>query len=71
MAGAATERCVVQSAIDARELGKVTLVADALAGVDERMERLSLEYAERIVGVWVERAEELEFRTAPCTRARD
>lgn len=72
MAGAATERCVVQSAIDARELGfKVTLVADALAGVDERMEQLSLEYAERIVGVRVERAEELEFRTAPCTRARD
>jgi nicotinamidase-related amidase len=46
MAGAATEMCVVQSAIDARELGfKVTIVADACSSVDEEMERLSLEYA--------------------------
>jgi nicotinamidase-related amidase len=60
VAGAATERCVVQSAIDARELGfKVTLIVDACSTVDERMERLSLEYAERIAGVRLAHASEL------------
>jgi nicotinamidase-related amidase len=60
LAGAATEMCVVQTAIDARELGfKVTLVTDACATVDERMERLSFEYAESIVGVRLTRADEL------------
>jgi nicotinamidase-related amidase len=54
LAGGATEMCVVQSAIDARELGyKVTIVPDACAAVDEEMERLSLEYAEQVVGAWV------------------
>lgn len=61
LAGAATEMCVIQSAIDARELGfKVSLVADACATVDEEMERLTFEYAERVVGARVERAAELE-----------
>jgi nicotinamidase-related amidase len=56
LAGAATEMCVVQSAIDAKEEGfKVTILADACATNDERMERLALEYAERIVGAFVER----------------
>jgi nicotinamidase-related amidase len=60
MAGTATEMCVVQTAIDARELGfKVTIVADACATVDEEMERLSLEYAERIVGAQVTPVAEL------------
>jgi nicotinamidase-related amidase len=60
MCGGATEMCVVQSAIDAREVGyKVTIVSDACAAVDEEMERLSLEYAERIVGAWLVRAGEL------------
>ena len=60
LAGTATEMCVVQSAIDARELGlKVTIVVDACASVDEEMERLSLEYAERIVGARLRRAEEI------------
>lgn len=55
LAGAATEMCVVQSAIDARELGfKVTIVAGACATVDEEMERLAFEYAERVVGARVE-----------------
>jgi len=54
LAGGATEMCVVQSAIDARELGyKVTIVPDACAAVDLEMERVSLEYAERVVGAWV------------------
>jgi len=57
LVGAATEMCVVQSAIDAKELGfKVTILADACAAVDEEMEQLSLDYAERVVGAFVERA---------------
>jgi nicotinamidase-related amidase len=61
LAGAATEMCVIQSAIDARELDfKVSIVADAYATVDEEMERLTFEYAERVVGARVERAAELE-----------
>jgi nicotinamidase-related amidase len=60
LAGGATEMCIVQSAIDARELGfKLTILADACAAVDEEMERLSLEYAERIVGARVERVEDV------------
>jgi nicotinamidase-related amidase len=56
LAGTATEMCVVQTAIDAREEGfKVTILADACATADERMEDLALEYAERIVGAFVER----------------
>jgi nicotinamidase-related amidase len=49
--------CVIQTAIDAKEEGfKVTILADACATNDERMERLALEYAERIVGALVERS---------------
>jgi nicotinamidase-related amidase len=56
LAGAATEMCVVQTAIDAKEEGfKVSILADACATTDERMERLALEYAETIVGARVER----------------
>lgn len=63
LGGTVTERCVVQSAIDARELGfKVTIVADACAAVDEELERLSLRYAEEVVGAWISRAVELELR---------
>jgi nicotinamidase-related amidase len=57
LAGAATEMCVVQTAIDAKEEGyKVTILADACATTDEAMERLAFEYAEEIVGAFVERA---------------
>ena len=56
LAGTATEMCIVQTAIDARDLGyKVTVLADACASVDERLERLALEYLEAVVGVRVER----------------
>jgi nicotinamidase-related amidase len=56
LAGAATEMCVVQTAIDAKEEDfKVTILADACATADERMEQLALEYAEQIVGAVVER----------------
>jgi nicotinamidase-related amidase len=56
LAGTATEMCVIQTAIDAREEGfKVTILAGACATTDERMEELALEYAEKIVGAFVER----------------
>lgn len=52
--GAATERCLVQTAIDARELGlQVTILAEACATVDEEMESLALRYAEQVVGAQV------------------
>jgi nicotinamidase-related amidase len=55
LVGAATEMCVVQSAIDGKELGfKVSILRDACATTDERMEDLALTYAERIVGAFVE-----------------
>jgi nicotinamidase-related amidase len=57
LAGAATEMCVVQTAIDAKEEGlKVTILADACATTDERMEQLAFEYAEQVVGAVVERS---------------
>ena len=57
LAGAATEMCIVQTAIDARELGlKVTILASACATVDPEDEAVALEYAERVVGARVERA---------------
>ena len=56
LAGAATEMCVIQSAIDARENGfKVTILANACATTDEELENLAFEYAERVVGARVER----------------
>jgi nicotinamidase-related amidase len=57
LAGAATEMCVVQTPIDGRELGlKITVLADACATTDERLERLSFEYLTEVVGVRLERA---------------
>jgi nicotinamidase-related amidase len=51
LAGAATEGCVVQTAIDAREKGfKVTVLTDACATNDPRLERIALEYLEQVVG---------------------
>ena len=56
LAGAATEMCIVQTAIDARELGlKVTILAPSCASVDPEDEAIALDYAERVVGARVER----------------
>jgi nicotinamidase-related amidase len=56
LAGAATEGCVVQTGIDGREQGlKVTILASACATVDEELERLALDYAERVAGIRVSR----------------
>jgi nicotinamidase/pyrazinamidase len=55
LAGMATEMCVTQTAIAARELGyKVTVLAGACAAVDSRLEAIALEYLREIVGVFVE-----------------
>jgi nicotinamidase-related amidase len=51
LAGTATEGCVVQTAIDAREQGfKVTVLAGACATNDPRLETIALEYLEEVVG---------------------
>lgn len=53
--GGATEACIVQSGIDARELAfKVTILAGACATIDEELERISLRYAEDVAGIRVE-----------------
>ena len=56
LAGAATEGCIVQTAIDGRELGfKITVLADACASPDERLEQVALTYLEEVVGAQLER----------------
>ena len=55
LAGAATEGCVAQTAIDARELGfKVTILAGACATIDAELEQVSLRYAAEVAGIVVE-----------------
>jgi nicotinamidase-related amidase len=57
LAGAATEGCVVQTAVDGRELGfKITVLADACASPDERLENVALTYLQDVVGARIERA---------------
>jgi nicotinamidase-related amidase len=52
--GAATEGCIVQTAIDAREHGlKTTILADACATTDAELETVALHYAEQVVGARV------------------
>lgn len=56
LVGAATEGCVVQTAIDAREHGlKATILADACATADEHLEKIALRYAEDVGGIRVRR----------------
>jgi nicotinamidase-related amidase len=60
LVGAATEGCVVQTAIDAREQGlKATILADACATTDAELEEVALHYAERVVGAYVTQIREL------------
>jgi nicotinamidase-related amidase len=52
--GAATEACVVQTAIDARELGlKASIIADACARADPELEEIALRYASRVGGIHI------------------
>ena len=56
LGGMSTEGCVAQSAIGARELGfKVTVLAQACATVDERVEQVACDYLEQVAGAFVER----------------
>ena len=56
LGGLSTEGCVAQSAIGARELGfKVTVLAQACATVDERVEQVAFDYLEQVAGAFVER----------------
>ena len=55
LVGSATEGCVVQTAIDAREHGlKATILADACATADEHLEQTALRYAEEVGGIRVQ-----------------
>jgi nicotinamidase-related amidase len=54
LVGAATEGCVVQTALDAREHGlKASILADACASADARLEATALRYAEAVGGIRV------------------
>jgi nicotinamidase-related amidase len=54
LAGGSTEGCIVQSGIDARELGfKVTILTAACATVDEEREEIALCYAESVAGIYL------------------
>lgn len=54
--GAATEGCVVQTALDAREHGlKATILADACATTNEELESTALRYAEEVGGIHLQR----------------
>lgn len=58
--GAATEMCVVQTAIDARELGfRVSIIPEACSSVGEQNARLALQYAEAVVGARLHGVEEI------------
>lgn len=66
IAGAATEMCVVQSAIDARELGfLVSILPDACSSVDEEHQRLALRYAEEVVGARLHGVDEIGRGSPP------
>jgi nicotinamidase/pyrazinamidase len=54
LVGSATEGCVVQTALDARELGlKATILSDACATTNTELEELALRYAEDVGGIQV------------------
>jgi nicotinamidase-related amidase len=55
LVGAATEGCVVQTALDAREHGlKATILVDACATTHEELEATALRYAKDVGGIFVE-----------------
>jgi nicotinamidase-related amidase len=59
VAGAATEMCVFQTALDAQRAGfDVAVRGDASASVDPANERIALEYLERVLRLEVVRASE-------------
>jgi nicotinamidase-related amidase len=67
LAGSATEMCVAQTAIDARERGfKVTVLAEACVSLDETNEQTALRYLQDVTGTEVVRAfEQVTPRARP------
>jgi nicotinamidase-related amidase len=58
--GSATEGCVVQTGIDAREAGfKVTIIANACATNDSALAEIALRYAEEVGGMRISDASSL------------
>jgi nicotinamidase-related amidase len=56
LVGGATEGCVVQTAIDARELGlQASIVVNGCVTTDPELERIALRYASLVGGVRLER----------------
>ena len=54
LVGMATEMCVAQTAIDARERGyKVTVITDACASVDPELEQTALRYLADVTGTFL------------------
>lgn len=54
--GAATEGCVVQTALDAREQGlKATILVDACATAEADLEATALRYAQDVGGIYLQR----------------
>jgi nicotinamidase-related amidase len=63
--GAATEMCVAQTGIDARERGlQVTVLRDACATVEPENERISLEYLAHVTGSVILSVEDWMHRPA-------
>jgi nicotinamidase-related amidase len=59
LAGAATEMCVFQTALDAQRAGfEVSVRGDASASVSGENERIALDYLERVLGLEVVRVSE-------------
>ena len=55
LVGGSTEGCIVQSGIDARELGfKVTILTSGCLTVDEEREQVALRYAREVAGIFLE-----------------
>ena len=64
--GMATEMCVTQTAIDARERGyEVSVVADACATLSEEHEAIALDYLERVMSVELVSAASVSDPTKP------
>jgi nicotinamidase-related amidase len=56
LGGMSTEGCVAQTTVAARERGfKVSVLSSCCASVDERVERIALEYLETVAGARIER----------------
>jgi nicotinamidase-related amidase len=69
LVGTATEMCVTQTAIDARERGyKVTVITDACASVDPELEQTALRYLADVTGTWLAASIEEAMEVPAATR---